>query len=60
MTTDVHPGDLLDRIQDLTDKVDELQDVRARTLAQELVATVIAMYGDGLARIMDVIAAATI
>ena len=29
--------------------------MRARTLAQELVATVIAMYGDGLARIMEVI-----
>jgi Fe-S cluster biogenesis protein NfuA/nitrite reductase/ring-hydroxylating ferredoxin subunit len=58
MTTETHPGDLLDRIQDLTDKVDELQDVRARTLAQELVATVIAMYGDGLARIMEVIGGA--
>src|SRR5471030_2655313 len=58
MTTETHPGDLLDRIQDLTDKVDELSDVRARTLAQELVATVIAMYGDGLARIMEVISGA--
>ena len=55
MATEAHPGELLDRIQDLTARVDELQDVRARTLAQELVATVIAMYGDGLARIIDVI-----
>jgi Fe-S cluster biogenesis protein NfuA/nitrite reductase/ring-hydroxylating ferredoxin subunit len=55
MTTEAHPVELLDRVQDLTAKVDELQDVRARTLAQELVSTVIAMYGDGLARIMAVI-----
>lgn len=56
MTTEAHPGELLDRVQDLTAKVDELSDVRARTLAQELLSTVVAMYGDGLARIMDVIA----
>jgi Fe-S cluster biogenesis protein NfuA/nitrite reductase/ring-hydroxylating ferredoxin subunit len=55
MTTEAHPGELLDRIQDLTAKVDELSDVRARMLAQELVATVVAMYGDGLQRIMEVI-----
>ena len=56
MSTEALPGELLDRIQELTVRVDELSDVRARTLAQELVATVIAMYGDGLARIMEVIA----
>ncbi len=56
MATETHPDELLDRIQDLTARVDELSDVRARTLAQELVASVIAMYGDGLARIMEVIA----
>jgi Fe-S cluster biogenesis protein NfuA/nitrite reductase/ring-hydroxylating ferredoxin subunit len=55
MTTQAHPAELLDRVQTLTAQVDELSDVRARTLAQELVATVIAMYGDGLARIMEVI-----
>ena len=55
MTTQAHPAELLDRVQDLTAQVDELSDVRARTLAQELVATVIAMYGDGLARIIEVI-----
>jgi Fe-S cluster biogenesis protein NfuA/nitrite reductase/ring-hydroxylating ferredoxin subunit len=42
-------------VQDLTAKVDGLQDVRARTLAQELVSAIIAMYGDGLSRIMEVI-----
>ena len=48
MTDERNPAELLDRIQALTEQVDELSDVRARTLAQELVATVIAMYGDGL------------
>ncbi|HEY3727780.1 MAG TPA: NifU family protein [Solirubrobacteraceae bacterium] len=55
MATETQPGALLDRVQDLTGKVDELPDPRARQLAQELVATVIAMYGDGLERIMAVI-----
>ena len=56
MATDALPGELLDRVQQLTAQIDELPDARARELAQELVAAVIAMYGDGLARIMDVIA----
>ena len=56
MAAEAHPDELLDRIQDLSEKVDGLSDVRARMLAQELVASVIAMYGDGLRRIMDVIA----
>lgn len=51
-----NPADLLERVQALTERVDELPDPRARQLAQELVAGVIAMYGDGLARIMEVIA----
>jgi Fe-S cluster biogenesis protein NfuA/nitrite reductase/ring-hydroxylating ferredoxin subunit len=55
MATEAQPVELLDRIQDLTAKVEELPDPRARQLAQELVATVIAMYGDGLERIMAVI-----
>jgi len=55
MATEVHPGELLDRIQQLSTQVDELADTRGRELAQELVATVIAMYGDGLQRIMATI-----
>ncbi len=55
MATDAVPGELLDRVQELSAQVEELPDVRARELAQELVATVIAMYGDGLRRIVDVI-----
>jgi Fe-S cluster biogenesis protein NfuA len=49
------PGELLDRLQQLTDAVDELADDHARQLAQELLSTVIAIYGDGLERIIDVI-----
>jgi len=58
LATETHPGELLDRVQQLSQQVDELSDPRARELAQELVATVIAMYGDGLERIMATIHAA--
>jgi Fe-S cluster biogenesis protein NfuA/nitrite reductase/ring-hydroxylating ferredoxin subunit len=53
---DPGPIELLDRVQALTEQLDELPDERARALAQELLGAVIAMYGDGLARIMDAIA----
>jgi Fe-S cluster biogenesis protein NfuA len=56
MHDDPGPDELLERVQALSAEVDELPDRRARELAQELVGTVIAMYGDGLRRIMDVIA----
>lgn len=55
MTSDAGPGELLDRVQELTAKLDELPDERARELAQDLVSAVIAMYGDGLRRITDAI-----
>jgi Fe-S cluster biogenesis protein NfuA/nitrite reductase/ring-hydroxylating ferredoxin subunit len=55
MATDALPGDLLDRVQQLSAEIDQLPDARARALAHELVAAVIAMYGDGLERIMQVI-----
>jgi Fe-S cluster biogenesis protein NfuA len=58
MRADVHPGELLDRVQALSAQVDELPDARARELAQELVSAVIAMYGDGLRRIMEAISEA--
>jgi Fe-S cluster biogenesis protein NfuA/nitrite reductase/ring-hydroxylating ferredoxin subunit len=47
------PGELLDRVQALSAEIDALQDVGARELAQELVGAVIAMYGDGLRRIVE-------
>lgn len=55
MATDIHPGELLDRVQELSAQIDELPDPRARELAQELVSAIIAMYGDGLGRIMATI-----
>ena len=47
-----HPEDLLARVQELSDRVDRLEDPRARELSAQLVSAVIAMYGDGLERIM--------
>jgi Fe-S cluster biogenesis protein NfuA len=55
MTHDADPAELLDRVQALSEQVDELPDAQARELAHELVAAVIAMYGDGLRRIMETI-----
>jgi len=49
------PAELLERVQELSDRVERLDDPRARELASELVSAVVAMYGDGLARIMAVI-----
>jgi Fe-S cluster biogenesis protein NfuA/nitrite reductase/ring-hydroxylating ferredoxin subunit len=55
MTGEVYPGELLDRVQELTAAVDQLSDPHARDLAQELAGAVIAMYGDGLRRIVEAI-----
>lgn len=55
MTSEAHPGELLDRVQELSAAVEELSDPHARELAQELVGAVIAMYGDGLRRIIEAI-----
>ncbi|HEX4108518.1 MAG TPA: NifU family protein, partial [Solirubrobacteraceae bacterium] len=52
------PGELLDRVQSLSAAIDELPDAHARELAGELVSAVIAMYGDGLERIVRTIEAA--
>jgi Fe-S cluster biogenesis protein NfuA/nitrite reductase/ring-hydroxylating ferredoxin subunit len=52
------PGELLDRVQELTARLDEHSDEGARALAEELVGAVIALYGDGLRRIMEAIAGA--
>lgn len=55
MADEAGPGELLDRIQELTAQLDRYPDERARELAHELLGAVIAMYGDGLRRIMDAI-----
>jgi Fe-S cluster biogenesis protein NfuA len=51
----VEPERLLERVRELSEAVDELPDPRARELAAELVSAVIAMYGDGLERIVAAI-----
>jgi Fe-S cluster biogenesis protein NfuA len=50
------PELLLERVQELSEAVDELPDPRARELCSELVSAVIAMYGDGLERIVAALA----
>ncbi len=55
MTDVAEPERLLERVQELSEAVDELPDPRARELASELVSAVIAMYGDGLERMLAAI-----
>jgi Fe-S cluster biogenesis protein NfuA/nitrite reductase/ring-hydroxylating ferredoxin subunit len=43
---------LIERVQTLTAQLEEVQDLQARTVADELVSAVIQLYGDGLERIM--------
>lgn len=51
------PAELLARVEDLSARVEQLSDPRARELAAELVSAVIALYGDGLERVLTVIRA---
>ncbi|HEX2358833.1 MAG TPA: NifU family protein [Solirubrobacterales bacterium] len=46
---------LVERVQELSDAVDMLEDPRARGLAQELLGAVLELYGDGLERIVAAI-----
>ena len=52
------PGELVERVQGLSEEVERLQDPRSRALAQELLGAVLELYGDGLARIVAAIDAA--
>ncbi|HZO76641.1 MAG TPA: NifU family protein [Solirubrobacteraceae bacterium] len=58
MSADVSPAELLEAVEQLSARVDALEDEEARELAQDLVGAVVAMYGDGLRRIMEVISEA--
>jgi Fe-S cluster biogenesis protein NfuA len=49
------PAELLARVEELSARAEQLEDPAARELAAELVSAVIAMYGDGLERIIAVI-----
>jgi Fe-S cluster biogenesis protein NfuA len=50
------PEELLARVQELSERAETLPDPLARELIAELLSAVISMYGDGLERIMAVIA----
>jgi Fe-S cluster biogenesis protein NfuA/nitrite reductase/ring-hydroxylating ferredoxin subunit len=43
---------LIARVQELTAQLEDVQDFQARALADELVASIIQLYGEGLERIM--------
>ena len=42
---------LIARVQALTDQLEEVQDLQARAVADELVASIMQLYGEGLERI---------
>jgi Fe-S cluster biogenesis protein NfuA/nitrite reductase/ring-hydroxylating ferredoxin subunit len=49
---------LIDRVQELSSRLESLPDGPARSLAEELVAAVVQMYGSGLERIVAAVAEA--
>jgi Fe-S cluster biogenesis protein NfuA len=52
---DASSEELLERVRELTERVDRLEDPVARDVAQELVAAVLEMHGAGLAKIGEVL-----
>ena len=46
-------AELVERVQALTAQLDEVQDLQARAVADELVASILQLYGAGLERIME-------
>jgi Fe-S cluster biogenesis protein NfuA/nitrite reductase/ring-hydroxylating ferredoxin subunit len=49
------PEALVARVQELTAQLETFPDVRARQTAEELVAAILEMYGEGLARAMELV-----
>ena len=45
-------AELVDRVQELTEQLEQVRDVHARTVADELVAAIMQLYGAGLERIV--------
>lgn len=50
------PEALIERVQALTVQLEEFQDFKARAVADELVASIVQLYGAGLERIFDALA----
>lgn len=46
---------LIARVQELTAQLEEVQDFQARAVADELVASIMQLYGEGLERIMEAV-----
>jgi Fe-S cluster biogenesis protein NfuA/nitrite reductase/ring-hydroxylating ferredoxin subunit len=47
--------DVVGRVQELTAQLETFPDVRARQTSEELVSAILEMYGEGLARVMELI-----
>jgi Fe-S cluster biogenesis protein NfuA/nitrite reductase/ring-hydroxylating ferredoxin subunit len=47
--------DVVGRVQELTAQLETFPDVRARQTSEELVAAILEMYGEGLARVMELV-----
>jgi Fe-S cluster biogenesis protein NfuA/nitrite reductase/ring-hydroxylating ferredoxin subunit len=54
-TTHERPDDLVARVQDLQSALDGAGESPARAIADQLVASLVQMYGDGLERILDIL-----
>ena len=52
----MEPEQLIARVQELTGRLEDLEDVACRELAEELTGAVVQMYGAGLERIVELIA----
>jgi Fe-S cluster biogenesis protein NfuA/nitrite reductase/ring-hydroxylating ferredoxin subunit len=51
----MEPEQLIARVQELTGRLEDLEDVACRELAEELTGAVVQMYGAGLERIVELI-----
>jgi Fe-S cluster biogenesis protein NfuA/nitrite reductase/ring-hydroxylating ferredoxin subunit len=51
----MEPDQLIGRVQELTGRLEDLDDAACRELAEELAGAVVQMYGAGLERIVDLI-----
>ena len=51
----IDPDRLMARIQELTERVDKIEDDWSRTAAEELTAAVVQLYGAGLERIVELL-----
>ena len=55
----MEPEQLIARVQELTGRLEDLDDPACRSLAEELTSAVVQMYGAGLERIVELADAGT-